>query len=1201
MNLMRMRRLPNAVLSVLAGALLWTQGSVTPVQGAEPSSNAVRIVKVEGPAGAVEILAAGTTVWDRARDDQVLHMGDRLMTREHGRITLRWTDNSTVRLPPFSELEIEAGPDARSAGFNLLKGLLYFFHRDGPTQARFRTRWATAAIRGTEFVLEFQEPDSRTVLTVLDGEVEIRNAEGQANLASGTQGMAEPGSPPRKTAVIEAVNLVQWCLYYPGVLDVEDLDLSPAEKDALAGSLAAYRSGDLPGALAQYPAGRVPGSAEEKVYRAAVLLAAGEVAPAEAMLAGDGMRTAGDYSRTERLAGALRKMIAAVKLQALPSTLAPQPSAQSASEWLAESYCQQSRSKLPEALQAARRAAGKSPRFGLAQARVAELEFSFGNIREALRALEHGLSLSPRNAQAVALQGFLLAAQNRAPAALECFERAIRLDGALGNAWLGRGLCKIRQGRIAEGRDDLQVAATLEPQRALLRSYLGKAYSAAGANELAARELKLAMEKDPRDPTAWLYSALLEQQENRVNQAVSDLEKATELNDHRSVYRSGVLLDQDLGVKRANLASIYRDTGMPEVSLWEAAKAVNVDPANYSAHLFLANSYYEMLDLPLYQQRYEAARVNEYLTATLLAPVGAGLLSQPVSAQEYGRLFERDGLGLYSSTDYLSRGAWQQYAAQHGRFGDTSYSFDGYYAADPGQRSNNDLEQLYGTVQLKQQFTPADSLYLQAVWSQAEYGDLSQVQDPETQGNRQVRHKETQEPLLFLGYHHEWSPGNHTLLLGGRLQDTLEANDPLQQTPVVSHLDSDTFEFTPVITGVTPLATPGQYRSELEVYSIEVQQIHQRESHALIGGGRYQTGTFDTLNTQSISDGSSLDPDWFTNPAQHFRPAMERFNLYGYAHWQVARPLRLIAGLSYDWLKYPENFRFAPISAGETIKDQVSPKGGFIWTPFTNTTLRAAYSRSLGGASLDQSVQLEPSQVAGFNQAWRSLIPESVAGANAAAEFETWNISFEQRLPTRTYLGLGGEILNSSVDRLVGAFEMSEPEVGVFPLPPFIHQSGLQEHLNYQERSMTFTLNQLLGEGWAFGARYRLSQAELDSQFPAIPVSADLGGGLERQRNQSALLHQVRIHGTYTHRKGLFGLVEAVWFLQDDSNSIAAGSREEFWQVNAFLGYHFPRRQAEVRVGLLNLTGQDYRLNPLNLTAGLPRERTFQASFRFSF
>ena len=144
--------------------------------------------------------------------------------------------------------------------------------------------------------------------------------------------------------------------------------------------------------------------------------------------------------------------------------------------------------------------------------------------RPALAALDRSLRLAPRNAQALALMGFLLAAENRTRQAAEWFDRAIAVDAALGNAWLGRGLCRMRRGDSAAGVKDLMVAAALEPQRSLLRSYLGKAYTDVYDYDLASKEFKLAIKLDPKDPTPWLYSALLKQQQNRINEAIGDLE-----------------------------------------------------------------------------------------------------------------------------------------------------------------------------------------------------------------------------------------------------------------------------------------------------------------------------------------------------------------------------------------------------------------------------------------------------------------------------------------------------------------------------------------------------------------------------------------------------------------------------------------------------------------------------------------------------
>jgi len=140
-------------------------------------------------------------------------------------------------------------------------------------------------------------------------------------------------------------------------------------------------------------------------------------------------------------------------------------------------------------------------------------------------------------------------------------------------------------------------------------------------------------------------------------------------------------------------------------------------------------------------------------------------------------------------------------------------------------------------------------------------------------------------------------------------------------------------------------------------------------------------------------------------------------SVYGYGQWRAVEPLQLMAGLAYDRLTFPENFRYAPLSSRQENKNQLSPKAGVIWTPTRNTTVRAAATRSLGGVSFDQSFRLEPTQMAGFNQAFRSLIPESVAGANSAATFETADFLIEQKVGSGTYLGIGGELLKSKVSR----------------------------------------------------------------------------------------------------------------------------------------------------------------------------------------
>ena len=77
------------------------------------------------------------------------------------------------------------------------------------------------------------------------------------------------------TAVVDAVNLLQWSLYYPAVID--PVEFRALESSPLRESVVAYRVGHLPRALERYPEGREPEGNLERIYLAALLLAAGSV------------------------------------------------------------------------------------------------------------------------------------------------------------------------------------------------------------------------------------------------------------------------------------------------------------------------------------------------------------------------------------------------------------------------------------------------------------------------------------------------------------------------------------------------------------------------------------------------------------------------------------------------------------------------------------------------------------------------------------------------------------------------------------------------------------------------------------------------------------------------------------------------------------------------------------------------------------
>ncbi len=1134
--------------------------------------------------GMVQYTTSRATNWTSAPIGQRLAINDLLRTLELSRASVELQDFSVLRVNELSLLEIlPPRQGSAKARLDFRSGALYFLHRNRPREIEVETPNATAAIEGTEFHLSV-DANNVTVLTMIDGKVGLTNALGGVSLGAGEQGIAEPGQPPRKTAVVQTVNIIQWSLYYPGVLDPAELGLDGVAP--LGASLAAYRSGDLLAALANYPAGRVAASPAERIYYAGLVLCAGRATNYEALLQ--------TVDANHPLTSALARMVAAVKLQT--NQFAP---AANASQLLGQSYYFQSQFLLSQAVRSAREAVARSTNFAFGWERVAELEFSFGRLASAESALTRALALAPRNGQAHALKGFLLLGRDDLSGAVASFEEALRLDNTLANGWLGRGLSRIRQRRADEGRADLQMAAALEPNRWLLRSYLGKAYANAAdkassralRKELDAKalaELELARAKDPNDPTPWLYSALLDYQKNRIGEAVNDLEESIDRNQNRAVYRSRLLLDQDRSVRNANLANIYKSAGMTEVSLRESAAAVTYDYGNSSAHYNLASSFNALRDPTRFNLRHESDWFHELLLANLLQQGGGASLSQHLSQEEYSRPFEeKNRLGFTSSTEYFSEGEVRQQASQFGTFDKTSYAMDLDYDRKSGVRPNNDLSRVEWYTRVKEQLTEQDSLFLLTKYQDYESGDNFQYYDPGT-ARRNFRLTEKQEPIVLAGYHREWTPGVHTLLLGGRLVNDQHYSDEGRDQTLLA-LDATTAG----VTNVFSLPMNVDYRSEFEIYSFEANQIIQRERHTDVLGARYQTGHFDTQDRLTLDPASVFGPYFNSPPAGALTDEpFERIAAYGYHTWEMIDRVFLTAGISYDRVTYPDNFRVSPISAGHSTRDRLSPKVSLIWRPRSEVTFRGAYLRSLGGVSYDESVRLEPTQLAGFGQSFRSVISESLVGSVSAPAYDVGGAAVDLKFPTRTYLGVEAQWLQSDLRRSVGAFSYTSL---TFPPPP-IQPTSTPEQLDYTEKSIKVTLNQVVANDLFFEAQYKITRSKLDDDYPAIPSSANAFA----HTSGRAEMQQVGLSGLYIHPCGVFARAESWWFIQHNLGDSSGLRGESLQQINLYAGYLFPRRRGELTIGILNVTDQDYRLNPLNPYSELPRERLFYARLKIN-
>ncbi len=409
--------------------------------------------------------------------------------------------------------------------------------------------------------------------------------------------------------------------------------------------------------------------------------------------------------------------------------------------WVALSYAQQARFELDDAMASVKKAIDLTPRNSLVNARLAELELSGGDVGAALEAAEHATESDPGLSRTQTVLGFVYLAQINTKEARKAFEHAILLDSSDPLPRLGLGLAKIRRGDLSAGVSEIEIAATLDPNNALLRSYLGKGYYEQKRDTLTSTEYETAKSLDPMDPSPWFYDAIYKHATNRPIEAFHDLQNAIQRNNNRAVYRSRLLLDEDLAARGAALGRIYNDIGFAERGLVEAWAALAANPADYTAHRLLSDTYSVL-------PRHQPARVSELLQAQLLQPINAtpvqpqlaesdlillsGLGPSEPALNEFNALFQRQRFSWLGSGLIASQKTYADEFVHSGFFDRFSYSFGQYHYQTDGYQTNNDYETNIYNVFTQAQLSSAASVQLELRHQNTQSGDLKETLLPET-------------------------------------------------------------------------------------------------------------------------------------------------------------------------------------------------------------------------------------------------------------------------------------------------------------------------------------------------------------------------------------------------------------------------------------------------------------------------------------
>ncbi|WP_300463733.1 FecR domain-containing protein [Desulfobacula sp.] len=878
------------------------------------------VTKVVSVQGTVEARRADQKVWLPVRLNDIFCPGDMIRTQERSRAAIVLFNESILRLDERTTIMISGLKKKDLPLIDLIRGAVHFFSRIR-RGLKVTTPFVNGFVEGTEFYVRVET--DHTFISIFEGHVATVNDAGRLSLSKGQSAIARSGTAPALRMVAQPRDAVQWALYYPPILAYRAIDFpggSAGHWQAMVRhSLAFYWKGDLTRAflsLESAPEGiRDP---HFFIYRAGLLLSVGRFDEAELDI-----EKAANLDPGNSHIFSLTSIIALTRHQKRQARDLAQKAveldAESATARIALSYAQQAGFDLQGALSSLQIAVALDSENALAWARLAELFLSVGDLDKAVASAQKAVALNPFLERTQTILGFAYISRINTEKAKQAFNKAIELDPAAPLPRLGLGLAIIREGDVKKGRGEIEVAASLDPGNALIRSYLGKAYFEEKRDALVSDQFATAKALDPDDPTPWYYDAIFKQTVNRPVEALHDLQTSIELNDNRAVYRSRLLLDEDLAARSASLSRIYSDLNFQHLALVEGYKSLHTDPANYSAHRFLADSYSIV-------PRHDIARASELLQSQLLQPVNIlpvkpdlaeGSLfvmeesgSANPSFNEFSQMFNRNRMTLNASSVVGGNSTWAEEIVPSGVWDKLSFSLGQFHYETRGFRENNDQDQNIYNAFAQVSLSPKTSVQAEYRYTDQENGDLSLRFDPDFYLATQRRNEQTES--IRLGYHHAFTPQSHFI--------TSLIYQNKEEEMVIPEFWVDISE-------------------EEDGFMGEIQHLFRSERFNIINGVGYFSADRKTITPPEITETDIYHTNFYT----------------------------------YSYLNYPDRFTWIIGGSGDLLEgaivdnDQFNPKFGIIWNPSPATTFRAAGFRTLQ-RTLISSQTLEPTQVAGFNQ-----------------------------------------------------------------------------------------------------------------------------------------------------------------------------------------------------------------------------------------
>lgn len=1092
------------------------------------------VAKAVSVQGTVEVKRTGDTQWQPVKLNDTYCTGDVIRVQKRSRADIVLVNQPVLHLDQNTIITLGGLKDERRSLIELAKGAAHFFSRVA-RGLEVHTAFVNAGVEGTEFYIRVDE--EKAELSIFEGKVLASNKEGTLAITGGQSAVVEADKAPEARVVVRPRDAVQWALYYPPVVSYRPDEFQAEDWQGMVKkSLDAYWKGDLAGAFTAIEG--APADVKDPrffAYRASLLLTVGRVDEASA-----------DIDRALSLdpqssnAFALQSIIALTqneKEKALAlARKAVEIEPQSATARVALSYAEQAHFDLEGALTSLKDAVKLDPQNALAWARLSELWLSFGQRNEALKAAQKAVALNPDLSKTQTVLGFAYLTQIKTNQSQVAFTRAIALDNADPLPRLGLGLSKIREGNLDEGGREIEIAASLDPNNSLIRSYLGKTFFEEKRDKQASEELGIAKQLDQKDPTSFFYDAIMKQQTNQPVGALHDDQTAIELNDNRAIYRSKLLLDADLAARSASLARIYSDLGFQQLALNEGWKSENADPADFSGHRFLADTYSAL-------PRHEIARVSELLQSQLLQPLNitpiqphlaesnqfivSGAGPSDLSSNEFNPLFNRDRIALQASGIVGSNSTSGEEVSAAGIYKNVSISAGQFHFKTDGFRDNDDITDTIYNAFAQVSLSPDTSVQAEYRHRKTDKGDPTLRFLPDDFYPNQRNHDETS--LGRFGFHHAFSPGSD--LIGTIMYQDRE-----------NTLDDIPFPDTSLDKKTNERAYGGELQDLLRLSSMKF----------VTGAGYFRTYGEIVSNMTAYLFLPNPDP---TQPPSLVPMSVtssldiniKHNNFYVYSYLEALKNVTFTVGGSYD---------FVTDSTIEN-KSQFNPKLGLTWNPLPDTTVRAAYFRVLK-RTLITNQTLEPTQVAGFNQFFDDLV---------SADAWKRGIAVDQKFSKYIY----------------GGAEYSTRRLDV-PIPDLINGSNFAMNAVWDEQFGRGYLYWTPANWVAISGEYQYERFERPEQF----LDVDRVKNVTTQRVPIGinLYHSsglsLMMKGTYYKQKGEFQPQGMAGYDPVTGSPLFVSGSDYFWLADAALSYRLPARYGLVTVGAKNLFNKTFQYTDMD-------------------